>query len=220
MTVSEPSNPGERLEDAHGSLHRSPELVRASVRVAAIVARYRTPQVLTRRDGEKALAEVRARVGPRLRDAVSIVDRYCPTGYPVFEDNGIPGPGGAVGVRLSAWHSLFFALEADRPPPARHVPPVGVLPGEPYEVKPRRMPGGPLPPPDMNAPVTLVCLTLRYDPDRGWVELRRRLDPRWDDDLIDDHVVPCLVGFAHDAMARHVAGRDGTRERTPLGAGP
>ncbi|NDF09924.1 MAG: hypothetical protein EB058_14700 [Proteobacteria bacterium] len=39
----------------------------------------------------------------------------------------------------------------------------------------------------------------------------RRLDPRWDDDLIDDHVVPCLVGFAHDAMARHVAGRDGTR---------
>ncbi|NBX46913.1 MAG: hypothetical protein EBT22_06900 [Chloroflexi bacterium] len=182
MTVSEPLNPGERLEDAHGSLHWSPELVRASVRVADIVARYRTPQVLTRRDGEKALAEVRARVGPRLRDAVSIVDRFCPTGYPVFEDNGIPGPGGAVGVRLSAWHSLFFALE-----------------------------GGPLPPPDMNAPVTLVCLTLRYDPDRGWVELRRRLDPRWDDDLIDDHVVPCLVGFAHDAMARHVAGRDGTR---------
>ncbi len=219
MTGSDPSTPVERRPDGHDRFQRSAELVRASVRIEAIVSRYPTPQTLTRLDGARALADVREHVGPRLRDAVSIIDRYCPTGYPVFEDNGIPGPGGSVGVRLSAWHSLFFALEADRPPPARHVPPVGVLPGDPYEVKPRRMPGGPLPPPDMDAPVTLVCLILRYDPARGWVELRRRLDPRWDGELIDDHVVPCLIGFAHDAVARHVAGRDGARDRTPPGFG-
>ena len=181
----------------------------ARIRVEAIRTGYATPVTLARRDGEMAFAALRAAAAKRLSETVPMVGPLCPPGYPVFEDNGIFGPGGAVGVRLSAWHAIFFALEHVRLKTTRHVTPLGVLPGESFEVKPRRLPGGPIPPPDMDAPVTLACLSLRYDPDRGWVEVRRRIDPRWDVDVIDDYLLPCLVGFAHDAASGHLAGRDG-----------
>jgi hypothetical protein len=181
----------------------------ARTRVAAISSGSASPSALARRDGEVAFSELRAAAARRLGETVPMVQRLCPPGYPAYEDNGITGPGGAIGVRLSAWHAIFFALEHVRLKTTRHEPPLGVLPGEAFEVKPRRLPGGPIPPPDMDAPVTLACLTLRYDPDRGWVEVRRRIDPRWDLDVIDDHVLPCLVGFAHDATFGHLAGRDG-----------
>lgn len=181
----------------------------ARARVVAIRTAYASPATLARRDGEAAFAALRAAATRRLRETVPMVEALCPAGYPAYEDNGIAGPGGAVGVRLSAWHAIFFAIEHVRLKTARHAPPLGVLPGEPFEVKPRRLPGGPIPPPDMDAPVMLACLTLRYDPDRGWVEVRRRIDPRWDGAVIDDHLLPCLVGFAHDAASGHVAGRDG-----------
>ena len=185
----------------------------ARKRVAAIRTGYASPATLARRDGEAAYAALRAAAVKRLGETVPMIESLCPSGYPAFEDNGISGPGGAVGVRLSAWHAIFFALEHVRLKTSRHAPPLGVLPGESFEVKPRRLPGGPIPPPDMDAPVTLACLTLRYDPDRGWVEVRRRIDPRWDADVIDDHLLPCLVGFAHDAASGHLAGRDGAPNR-------
>lgn len=181
----------------------------ARARVAAIGTGYASPATLVRRDGESAYAALRAAAVKRMGETVPMVASMCPPGYPAFEDNGISGPGGAVGVRLSAWHAIFFSLEHVRLKTTRHVTPLGVLPGEPFEVKPRRLPGGPIPPPDMDALVTLACLTLRYDPDRGWVEVRRRIDPRWNADVIDDHLLPCLVGFAHDAASGHLAGRDG-----------
>ena len=181
----------------------------ARIRVAAITSGFTPPVTLRRREGEVAYGELRAAAVQRLHEAVPMVERLCPPGYPVYEDNGIAGPGGAVGVRLSAWHAIFFAIEHVRLKSSRHETPLGVLPGEAFEVKPRRLPGGPIPPPDMDAPVTLVCLTLRYDPDRGWVEVRRRIDPRWTAEVIDDHLLPCLVGFAHDAACGHLAGRDG-----------
>lgn len=175
-------------------------------RVRAIVDRYRVPTTLTRREGEEEFARLRERVVVRLAQGAQTVAHLCPSGYPAHEDNGIAGPGGAVGVRLSAWHALFFTLEHVRIKTTKHAVPLGVLPGETFEVKPRRMPGGPLPPPDMEAPVTLAFLQLRYDPDRGWVELRRRIDRRWDDELLSDHLLPCFIGFAHDAMSGHLAG--------------
>lgn len=183
----------------------------ARARVEAIRNQLGAPvPSLTRRQGEGAYAALRTVAALRLRECVPLVADLCPPGYPAFEDNGIDGPGGAVGVRLSAWHAIFFALENVRRRTTRHETPPGLLPGEPYEVKPRRLPGGPIPAPDMEAPVTLACLILRYDPDRGWVEVRRRIDPRWDLAVIDDHLMPSLVGFAHDAMAGHVAGHPST----------
>ena len=181
----------------------------ARKRVTAIRAGYASPVTLARRDGEAAYGALRAAATQRLRETVPMVEALCPPGYPSYEDNGIAGPGGAVGVRLSAWHAIYFTLEHVRLKTTRHATPLGVLPGETFEVKPRRLPGGPIPAPDMDAAVTLACLTLRYDPDRGWVEVRRRIDPRWDADVIDDHLLPGLVGFAHDAASGHLAGRDG-----------
>ena len=188
----------------------------ARARIASLRARG-APASLTRRDGEAAYAALSVAAVRRLREAVPMVAASCPPGYPAFEDNGITGPGGAVGVRLSAWHAIFFSLEHVRMRTTRHAAPLGVLPGESYEVKPRRMPGGPIPAPDMGAPVTLACLVLRYDPDRGWVEVRRRIDPRWDAADLDDHLLPCLVGFANDAVAGHLAGREAASWR-PGGA--
>lgn len=181
----------------------------ARMRVAAIRTQYASRATLVRRDGDSAYAALRAAAAQRLRETVPMAQALCPPGYAVFEDNGISGPGGAVGVRLSAWHAIYFALEHVRLKTTRHATPLGVLPGEPFEVKPRRLPGGPIPAPDMEAAVTLACLTLRYDPDRGWVEVRRRIDPRWDEAVIDDHVLPFLIAFVHDAVAGHLAGRDG-----------
>jgi hypothetical protein len=63
------------------------------------------------------------------------------------------------------------------------------------------MPGDPLPPRDPQEPLELVVLGLRWDDDRGWVEVRRRLDPRWDAHVLAEHLTAYLLGLNHDIAA-------------------
>src|ERR671922_299807 len=68
-------------------------------------------------------------------------------------------------------------------------------------VRLKRLPGQPLPPPDPHARFELVVLGLRWDDDRGWVEVRRPLDSRWDQTMLQDHLTAYLLGLNYDVAA-------------------
>ena len=44
-------------------------------------------------------------------------------------------------------------------------------------------------------------LGLRWDEDRGWVEVRRPLPPRWDLAMLRDHLTAHLIGLNYDLLA-------------------
>ncbi|MBI3971904.1 MAG: hypothetical protein HY332_11495 [Chloroflexi bacterium] len=152
--------------------------------------------------GEQALVDLRRVARPQLDAVAASYAPLCPPGYPVVEDNEIRGPGGSIGLRFSKWHSFFFALEhAKRRRPAASKPSgLRAVPRDP-EVKMKRLPGQPLPPPDVNTPLELVTLALRWEEARGWVEIRRPLPAQWDEAMLWEHLAAYLIGINYDLAA-------------------
>ena len=114
------------------------------------------------------------------------------------------GPGGSIGIRFTAWHAFQFALEnARRRKPDQ--PKLKGLAGS-LDIRMKRMPGDPLPPRDPNDRFELSVLALRWDLDRGWVEVRRVLPAAWTGELLEEHFGAYLTGFVNDAAAGLLAG--------------
>jgi hypothetical protein len=175
------------------------ELAGLRRRVETLRAAVGRPEPLVGAAGRAALARVRREARPLFEAVARAYDGLCPSGFPVLEDNGIAGPGGSIGVRFSPKHVFFVALEhAKKRPPAEPGPArlAGAL-----GVRLKRLPGQPLPPPDPHARFELVVLGLRWDDDRGWVEVRRPLDSRWDQTMLQDHLTAYLLGLNYDVAA-------------------
>jgi hypothetical protein len=149
--------------------------------------------------GSAALARVRGEAHPLLEAVVGAYSGLCAPGFPVLEDNGIDGPGGSIGVRFSPHHAIYIALERVQAPKKAEPKPSGLAGA--LGVRLKRMPGQPLPPPDPHARYELVVLGLRWDDARGWVEVRRPLDPRWDAAMLQQHLCGYLLGFNFDIVA-------------------
>lgn len=176
------------------------------LRLAAL--RARTESLLAARAAPARLPHDEAlRQFPRLRDAARpLFDAasrayadFCPGGYPTIEDNGIVGPGGSLGIRFSAWHAFHVALENARKEKSDEPKPKGLAGA--LDIRVKRMPGDPLPPRDPNDRLELALLALRWDPDRGWVEVRRVLPAAWDAAMLADLFEAYLAGFAYDVAA-------------------
>jgi hypothetical protein len=164
------------------------------------------PDPLRREDGEHAFARLRG-ASRRLFEATARAYRdLCPEGYPRIEDNGIPGPGGAIGLRLGPHHAFFCSLEHVRQKARREERTEGLAGALGLSTR-KRLPGDPLPPADPDQPVRLALLALRWDAAGGWSEVRRVLDPRWDEALLFAHLGAFLLGFGYDAtLAAPAAG--------------
>jgi hypothetical protein len=164
------------------------------------------PDPLRREDGERAFARLRV-ASRRLFEAARRAYRdLCPEGYPQIEDNGIPGPGGAIGLRLGPHHAFFCSLEHVRQKARRGERTEGLAGALGLSTK-KRLPGDPLPPAGPDQPVRLALLALRWDAAGGWSEVRRVLDPRWDEALLFEHLGAFLLGFGYDAtLAAPAAG--------------
>src|SRR5688500_2025384 len=86
-------------------------LARLQRRAAALRQSEGAPPPLIGDAGPAALARLRGTAGPLLQAVASAYAGLCPPGYPAPDDNGIPGPGGSIGLRFSRWHAIYFALE-------------------------------------------------------------------------------------------------------------
>src|SRR5438093_1796213 len=179
------------------SLPWSEEL--AALRRRADVLRHAgpMPDPITREEGERHFARLRESVRTLVAATVEAYRGLCPDGYPVVDDNQITGTGGAIGVRFDEHHSFFFTFERvgrkqkQDKARARTADTPGAAPR-------KRMPGDPLPPPDPHEPARLAMIALRYDERSGWQETHRPLDPRWDEQLLREHLAAYLVGVGYD----------------------
>jgi hypothetical protein len=177
---------------------------------AAVLATLRRRVDALRRDGARwrplrgeagpeALARLRREARPLLEAMGEAYRDLLPPGYPALDDNGIAGAGGSIGLRLSRWHAVFFALEhvkQKKAPPPKPAGLIGAL-----GVTRKRLPGEPLPPPDPNVELELTVLSLRWDEARGWVEVRRPLDPAWTGQTLQEHLTAYALGFNYDVAA-------------------
>jgi hypothetical protein len=155
------------------------------------------PDPITREEGERLFARLRESVRTLLEATVEAYRGQCPEGYPLVDDNQIPGTGGAIGVRFDEHHSFFFTFERVARKQKKDKERAGSA-GAPETAPKKRMPGDPLPPPDPDEPVRLAMIALRYDEHSGWQETHRPLDPRWDEQLLREHLAAYLVGVGYD----------------------
>jgi len=179
-------------------------LARLRARAEALSAAGAQPALLPLDAALSGYARLKDTALPLLESASTALGSLCPVSYPRIEDNAILGPGGSIGIRFSARHAFHFAIEnarrlkkaADKPKGL-----AGVL-----DVPVKRMPGDPLPPRDPSDRFELVVLALRWDADRGWVEVRRVLPAAWTNQMLEEHFDAYLSGFVYDAAAGLVAG--------------
>ena len=136
---------------------------------------------------------------PLLESTAAAFDSLCPSGYPRIEDNGIPGPGGSLGLRFSVWHAFHVAFEHAKKPKSDEPKPTGLAGA--LDIRVKRMPGDPLPPRDPHERFELSIQALRWDADRGWVEVRRVLPERWTTEMLAEQLEAYLAGFAYDVAA-------------------
>ena len=155
------------------------------------------PDPITRAEGERNYARLRDTARELFAATVTAYRGLCAGGYPVIDDNEIPGTGGAIGIRFDEHHSFFFTFERVRRKKKLAKEESGAL-GPHGEVPRKRMPGDPLPPTDPDEPVRLAMLALRWDEYSGWQESHRPLDPRWDEELLREHLAAYLVGVGYD----------------------
>ena len=148
---------------------------------------------------EREFARLRAEVRPLLDATVSAYAPLCPPDYPKIEDNGIPGPGGSLGIRFSIWHAFHVAFEHAKKPKSDEPKPTGLAGA--LDIRVKRMPGDPLPPRDPKDRFELSVLSLRWDPDRGWVEVRRVLPAQWTVEMVAELLDAYLAGLAYDVAA-------------------
>ncbi len=182
------------------------ELAALRRRALALQTAGPMPDPLRRQDGEASFARLRAVALALFEATIHAYRGICPAGYPVIDDNEIAGTGGAVGIRFSEHHSFFFALERVAPPKKKETADE-VRRRQAIEESPprKRMPGDPLPPPNPDEPVRLAMIALRYDERSGWAEVHRPLDPRWDQQLLREHLAAYLVGVGYDVTVTPTA---------------
>jgi hypothetical protein len=157
------------------------------------------PEALPAADAQASFGRMRREALSVLEAAVAAYGDLCPPGYPLLEDNGIEGAGGSVGVRFSAWHAFFLSLQNAPRPKNVELKPAGLAGA--LDVRVKRMPGDPLPPPDPNVRLELVVQSLRWDGERGWVEVRRVLPRAWNLGMVQDLFAAFLAGFNYDVAA-------------------
>ena len=168
-------------------------------RADALRSAHAAPARLTHDEAVRQFPLLRDAARPLFDDAARVYADLCPHDYPTIEDNGILGPGGSLGLRFSAWHAFHVALENARKPKSEEPKPKGLAGA--LDIRVKRMPGDPLPPRDPNDRFELAVLALRWDPDRGWVEVRRVLPAAWDVAMVAELFDLYLAGFAYDVAA-------------------
>lgn len=179
---------------------RWPERVTARrARADALLSAEARPVALPVAEAQESFARLRRECRVMLDLAASAYADLCPAGYPQVEDNQIEGAGGSVGIRFSAWHAFFLALQR-APRPKKTEPKASGLAGA-LDIRMKRMPGDPLPPPDPNVRLELATLSLRWDTERGWVEIRRVLPREWRVSMVEEQFDAYLTGFNYDVAA-------------------
>ena len=168
-------------------------------RTEQLISAGAAPGALTRDDAHEGYARLRAAAEPLFSSVIGAYAGLCPDGFPVIEDNGIMGPGGSLGVRFSAWHAFHVAFENAKKPKKDEPKPTGLAGA--LDIRVKRMPGDPLPPPDPKDRFELVTLGLRWDADRGWIETRRVLPAAWTEEMVAEHLEAYLAGFSYDVAA-------------------
>ena len=178
------------------------ELAAIRQRADALRAAGALPDPLRRAEGEASFARLREIARALFSQTIEAFQDLCPAGYPAIDDNDIAGTGGAVGIRFDEHHSFFFALERVKVKTKSEGAPKGLSSrSEPVR---KRMPGDPLPPVNPDEPVRLAMTALRWDEQTGWSEMRRVLDPRWDERLLREHLAAYLTGVIYDlTVATH-----------------
>ena len=174
-------------------------LDRLRERAAQLVRDGAVPAALTLETAEREFARLRDALRPLLDQTVAAYRDLSPPGYPKIEDNGIPGPGGSLGIRFSAWHAFHVAFEHAKKPKSEEPKPTGLAGA--LDIRVKRMPGDPLPPRDPKDRFELSVLALRWDEDRGWVEVRRVLPAAWSIEMVAELLEAYLAGFAYDVAA-------------------
>jgi hypothetical protein len=157
------------------------------------------PAALTWDEAHAAYARLREAAQPLFDGAVRTYTGLCPYGMPVIEDNRIMGPGGSLGIRFSVWHAFHVAFENAKRPKKEEPKPTGLAGA--LDIRVKRMPGDPLPPRDPRDRFELATLGLRWDEDRGWVELRRVLPTAWTPEMVAEQFEAYLAGFGYDVAA-------------------
>ncbi len=157
------------------------------------------PDPLQRQQGDVLYGQLREQARGLFEAMVAAYRGLCPEGYPLIDDNGITGTGGAIGIRFDVHHAFFFTYERVKikQKKTREEEPQG-LAGALGLVPRKRMPGDPLPRPKPSDPVRLAMIALRWDEHSGWQEVHRPLDPRWDEVLLREHLAAFLVGIGYD----------------------
>lgn len=174
-------------------------LTRLRSRAGDLLAAAAAPAQLPLDAAQSGYARLRAETRPLLEATAAAYADLCPAGYPKLQDNEIPGPGGSLGLRFSAWHAFHVAFENARKPKKDEPKPTGLAGA--LDIRVKRMPGDPLPPRDPNDRFELSVQALRWDPDRGWVEVRRVLPALWTPEMIAELLDAYLTGFAYDVAA-------------------
>lgn len=157
------------------------------------------PDPLRREQGDVLYGRLRERARRLFEATVEAYRGLCPEGYPLIDDNGITGTGGAIGIRFDVHHAFFFTYERVK---IKHKKSkeeeLQGLAGALGLVPKKRMPGEPMPQPKPGDPVRLAMIALRWDEHSGWQEMHRPLDPRWNETLLREHLAAFLVGIGYD----------------------
>ncbi|HET7771688.1 MAG TPA: hypothetical protein VFN74_23145 [Chloroflexota bacterium] len=181
------------------SLAWTERLARLRDRAVALQRDAAVPAQLPLESAEREFARLRAATRPLLEATAAAFEPLTPAGYPRIEDNGIPGPGGSLGLRFSVWHAFHVAFEHAKKPRSDEPKPTGLAGA--LDIRVKRMPGDPLPPRDPQERFELSIQALRWDADRGWVEVRRVLPERWTTEMLAEQLEAYLAGFAYDVAA-------------------
>ncbi len=157
------------------------------------------PDPLQREQGDVLYGQLREQARGLFEAMVAAYRGLCPEGYPLIDDNGITGTGGAIGIRFDVHHAFFFTYERVKIKQKKtKEEELQGLAGALGLVPRKRMPGDPLPRPKPSDPVRLAMIALRWDEHSGWQEAHRPLDPRWDEALLREHLAAFLVGIGYD----------------------
>jgi hypothetical protein len=190
----------------------SDELAELRGRAEALRATGPMPDPLPRAEGEANYARLREAAQALFQATVAAYRDLCPGDYPLIDDNGIPGTGGAIGIRFDEHHSFFFTFERVKARSKKDGQDERFRQAStPGAVPRKRMPGDPLPEADPSEPVRLAMIALRYGEHSGWQETHRALDPRWDERLLREHLAAFLVGIGYDLTVTARAARSITQ---------
>src|SRR5687768_15963879 len=101
-------------------------LTRLRARTDELLGTGAAPALRALEDATRDFGRFRHALRPLLDAIGAAYAELCPNGYPRIEDNEIPGPGGSVGMRFSAWHAFYVAFENAKKPKSADPKPTGL----------------------------------------------------------------------------------------------